>query len=132
MVNEFVLRNIYNNIEELSDPDLQYKVWIKAEIPDHISSYTELRCSLFDSNDYEGFITRDVKEFDLKEEFIHKLIELNVVLKGYEDKGKTELEIINDPVWRDISKVAKEVKTLWEKSTLYDRMAKLDDNNLLS
>ena len=129
---KLVLRNIYNNIEELSDLDLQYKVWIKAEVPNYVSSYTELRCSLFDSSDYKGFIERDIKAYDLKEEFVNKLIELYPILKNYDDKDKTELEIINDPAWKSISELAKEIKALWEDSMLYDRMAKLDENNMLS
>lgn len=128
---KLVLRNIYNNIEELSNLDLQYKVWIKAEIPNYVSSYIEL-INRFDDNDYEGFITKDIKEFDLKEEFIHKLVEVHTLLENYNGIDKTHLEIINDQAWRAISDVAKEVKALWEDSVLYERMAKLDENNMLS
>ncbi len=120
---KFVLQNIYNNIKELSDRDLQYKVWIKAEIPNYVSSYEELMNQLLDDNDFEGVITNHIREYKLKEEFKDKMFELNTLLNNYDDTNKTQLEIIKDPAWIIITELAREVKMMWKNSLLYTAMA---------
>ena len=56
---EQIIKNIYSDILELSDLELQKKLWLNENNETGlISSYTELMCRLFDDNKIEDFFSK--------------------------------------------------------------------------
>jgi hypothetical protein len=107
------VENIYEDILELSDLELQKRLWLN----DHndtglISSYTEVNNRLFDDNSFDLFIDKEVFELGFSPALIVELDALRTMLNRYEQK-KTDVEIINDPKWSEVSKQASLVINMW-------------------
>jgi hypothetical protein len=105
------LKNIYLNILEISEVELQKKYWLSGD-PNHISSYYEVMCRLFDDNDFDGFIEEKTKQYKTPLTVIDELERLRVLLNEYEEKD-TDEEIINDPEWHKVALQAKKIIKIW-------------------
>jgi hypothetical protein len=65
------VENIYNDILELSDVNIQRKLWLnEANNTGLISSFTELMCRLFDDNNLDGFIDDAVPGSEVSSEVL--------------------------------------------------------------
>lgn len=110
-----IIEYIYNKIIELSDLDLQRKLWLNENNNTGlISSYAELMSSLFDDFNFDDFIDRTSSEIGLSDDTIIELNKLRELLNNYNDKESGE-EIINDPEWEKIVEQAKVVIEKWDK-----------------
>lgn len=105
--------NIQNNLLEVSDTDFQYDVWVKGSRPNYISSFAEVYCQLYDNNMFEEFIkeSKDILDAIL----LRKLSNLNEQLQKYDEGKKTDAQIINDPKWQEIVRIAKDAVEYWKK-----------------
>lgn len=112
MINKEVLENIYNDLLELSSKDLQISYWLVGE-QGKISGYTELMCRLFDDDDFDLFVEKDVVDLKVSNEFVQELRLLRDQLNSYSEETKTREEIINDPEWQKIVRQARNVISLW-------------------
>lgn len=103
------LSRILRSIEIVSDIDFQIKIWVKGEEQDkYFSSYAEHMCAFFDDSDFEGFLGEYWPQFGLSEDLHKKLIYLRDCLEAYnKDEALTDDEIVKDPEWIKITKVAK-------------------------
>ncbi|MCC6837193.1 MAG: hypothetical protein IT234_01530 [Bacteroidia bacterium] len=107
--------NIYYNFVELSDVDLQKKLWLNEQNnSNQISSFTELYCRLFDDNDFDGFIISAKLNNVFSKNLLEQIIHLREMLNNYNEK-ETDREIINDPEWSKIVTHAKLVIENWNK-----------------
>jgi len=110
-----IIEYIYNKIIELSDLDLQRKLWLNENNDTGlISSYAELMSSLFDDFNFDDFIDRTSLQIGLSDDTIIELNKLRELLNGYNDRESDE-EIINDPKWKKIVEQAKVVIEKWDK-----------------
>jgi hypothetical protein len=98
-------RLIFNDLKELSDKDLQVRIWVKGDV-EYVSSYEELMCSLFDDNHFDDYLDVYWKALDIKNQTKRKLHLLRNMLNKYSKGDKSELEIINDPKWNEIVELA--------------------------
>ena len=106
---DIIIKNIYNDIIELSDLCLQKKLWLnKNNNTGQISSYVELMCRLFDDNNFDDFIDNKTHEMNFDKEVIYELKNLRTLLNNYSEKF-TDAEIIKDPKWENISLQAKKI-----------------------
>jgi hypothetical protein len=96
---------IFNDLKELSDKDLQVRVWIKGDT-EYVSSYEELMCSLFDDNYFDDYLDVYWKDLDINDQTKSKLHLLRNMLNEYSKGDKSELEMINDPKWNEIIELA--------------------------
>jgi hypothetical protein len=104
---------IFLDILEISDIEFQKKIWF-TEFEKIFSSYAEIMCRLFDDNQYECFIEKYTTPLGYPLSFQKKLYEFRDKLNNYnKEDNKSDLEIINDPKWREISKLAKSIITEW-------------------
>jgi hypothetical protein len=112
---ENIITSIYTTIIELSDLDLQRKLWLNQENNTGlISSYSELMCSLFDDLYFDYFVENEVSKIDLPNSAIVELRKLRELLNGYDEKS-SDVEIINDPEWKKVVEQAKIVIKEWGK-----------------
>jgi hypothetical protein len=112
---DLIIENIYNKIKELSDRELQKKLWLNEHNDTGlISSYIELMNGLFDDYDFNGFVNKTAREYGLSDTTILELNELRIMLNNYQEK-ETDKEIINDPKWEKIVIQAKNVLKLWNR-----------------
>lgn len=112
---KYLEKEIYDAIYEISDLNLQKKLWLNQNNDTGlISSYTEAMCSLFDDFHFDEFVddASSVKKFDFST--IYELNKLRDLLKKYDEK-KSQEEIINDPEWRKVVDQAKVVIDKWNK-----------------
>jgi len=110
---DVVIRNIYNDIQELSDLGLQRKLWLNQNNDTGlISSYIELMCRLFDDDEFDFFIDTMAPNYGLSNDLIKDLDRLRNMLRKYDEK-ETDEEIIIDPDWRIIVDQAKCVILKW-------------------
>lgn len=110
---DIIAKNIYKDITELSDLDLQRKLWLNQNNnTGQISSYVELMCRLFDDNGFDDFIEVTASTIGMSSELIFELNRLRVLLNNYKE-SKLDSEIINDPEWQMIVKQAKRVLLEW-------------------
>lgn len=107
------MQNIYNDLLELSDLDLQMKLWLNENNDTGlISSYIELMNRLFDDNGFDDFIDNDAPKIGIDSTVVSELNKLRNSLNEYEEKG-TDREIISDTRWVKISEQAKLVVKMW-------------------
>lgn len=110
--------NIYNDLLELSDINLQRKLWLNQNNDtEEISSYVELMCRLFDDDGFDNFIDDTALKIGMKTQLILELDKLRTVLNNYKQKESDE-EIISDPFWQKIIEHAKRVITDWRNAQL--------------
>lgn len=108
---ERVIENIYNDLLELSNIEMQYDYWLGRN-PNHVSSYVELMNRLFDDNDIERFADAVAEKRGFSAEFISELKVLIDLLNKYEEKD-TDRQILQDPKWESVVAQAKIVLTEW-------------------
>lgn len=109
---KIVSKNIYKDIKEISSRYLQEESWLGND-PNKCSSFTEVMCRLFDDNRVDDFLRSTVHEIGFSQEIILVLKELVIKLNNYSEL-QTDSEIINDPKWEDIRKIARKVIALWD------------------
>jgi len=117
MINEDLLRRIegeiYFNILEISNVEFQKKLWF-GHYKNYWSSYVELMCMLFDDNQFNLFIQQYTSLLHYSSDFTTKLSCLRDSLKNFnKEDNKSDIEIVNDPEWIQISKLAKEIINEW-------------------
>lgn len=101
--------DIKNRIKEISDLDLQRKLWLnKNNDTGLIFSYTELMNSLFDDLMFDDFVDNTIIRENWNLAFVEKMNQLRSYLNDYQEKQNDE-EIIKDPEWIKISQFAKEI-----------------------
>lgn len=111
-----IIKNIYDDIIELSDLSLQKKLWLnESNDTGLISSYVEVMCRLFDDNDFDDFVGRTAVKIGLSVELISELNILSTLLKNYNEK-ESDAKIIMDPKWNQIVEQAKKVIKKWNKT----------------
>lgn len=110
---EIFINNILEDIKELSDLNLQRKLWLNENNDTGlISSYVEVMCRLFDDNKFDDFINLIAPKVGLSQELIFELNKLRYLLDNYTEK-ETDEQIINDPEWKIIVLQAKNVLKEW-------------------
>lgn len=111
-----IVKNIYDDIVELSDLSLQKKLWLNENNDTGlISSYTEVMCRLFDDNDFDDFVRRTARKIGLPVALIFELNILSTLLNDYNEK-KSDAKIIMDPKWNQIVEQAQKVIKKWDKT----------------
>lgn len=110
-----ISNNIYNSIKELSNLELQRKLWLNENNDTGlISSYNEVMCRLFDDDGFDDFIDYSSAELSLPNSLIIELNKLRNLLNDYKEKT-TDQEIIEDSKWLEIVNQAKKVLEKWDK-----------------
>lgn len=110
-----ILDSIYRDIEEISDLELQRKLWLDTDNSiGRISSFADVINRLFDGNAFEYFLEKEAIGFGLDEDLVFELTSLKDMLNNYCEKS-TDLEIINDPQWKVIVEKAAQIIKLWKE-----------------
>ncbi|MPL73358.1 hypothetical protein SDC9_19157 [bioreactor metagenome] len=113
---ELETEHIYDKIVEISDIQLQRKLWLNQNNDlGLISSFVELMCSLFDDFHFDDFIDKTASEIGLSNSIIVELNKLRSYLNNYDEKKYSDEEIINDSEWLKVVEQAKEVLKIWKK-----------------
>ena len=108
------LKRIIFEVREISDLNLQHRVWVMGEGDNYISSYDEMMCMLFDSDCFDDFLSEADGVIDSI--LLTKLNCLKEALNGYDNKDKTDAQIIIDTNWIKISILAKEIIEYYDKT----------------
>ncbi|MGN6249167.1 MAG: hypothetical protein ACTHNG_12505 [Ginsengibacter sp.] len=112
---DITTRQIYNDSIELSDLDLQRKLWLNENNDTGlISSYVEVMCRLFDDNKLDDFIDKTASKIDFSNSTIFQLNKLRELLNDYNEKD-TDEKIIADPEWKKVVEQAKKVIREWNR-----------------
>lgn len=107
------IKNIYRCIKELSDLNLQKKLWLNENNDTGlISSYSELLSSLYDDFDFDDFVDIDAEKVGLSDKVILEMKKLRILLDNYVEKGNDE-DIIRDINWHKVTKQAEKVIKIW-------------------
>ena len=107
------IQNIYENLLELSDLNLQKEIWLTIEnTKGLVSSYAELMNRLFDDDSFDLFIDKRALELGMGSNLIAQLNHLRYLLNHYNEKT-TDAEIINDQNWIHISTHASLILEIW-------------------
>jgi hypothetical protein len=108
-----VEKDIYIDILEISNIEFQKKLWF-SHYKNYFSTYADLICDLFDDNQFDIFIQQYASLLHYTLDFIRKLSYLRDSLKNFnKEDNKSDIEIINNPQWIKISKLAKEIIDEW-------------------
>lgn len=115
-----ILDYIHDKIEELSNVDLQNKMWLNHNNDTgRISSYAELMCSLYDDCHLEHFLLKAMEKYGYSNNALNELYQLNSLLNNYEEpytNGYTNDElVIKDSNWQVIVKQAQTVLANWDQ-----------------
>ncbi len=109
---KIIIKNILNDIFEISNINLQRKLWLNENNDTKkISSYVELMCRLFDDNNFEEFTEIEIYKLGYSKRLCIELNKLKELLNSYQEQ-KTDEEIIIDPKWLEIVNQAKLVLAL--------------------
>ena len=104
------IENIYNSIKDFSDLERQKILWLGLDAR-YASSFNEDINLLFDSFCFEEFIISWNKE-NLNKDIANEFNSFKSMLKSYEKK-KSDKEILEDPVWKNIVGKAKHIIEIW-------------------
>jgi len=102
---------IFNSIKDISDFDQQKLTWL-GKHPIYVSSSSETINTLYDDIDFELFIDY-CRENEENKPLYFKLVELNKKINKYIQIEKTDIEVLNDSEWKDITLIAQEIIKLW-------------------
>lgn len=107
------IQNIYENLLELSNINLQKEIWLNIEnTKGLVSSYAELMNRLYDDDSFDLFIDKRALELGIGSNLIAQLNHLRSLLNHYNEKT-TDAEIINDQNWIHISNQASLIVEIW-------------------
>ena len=110
------LENIYHEIAELSDSEMQRRLWLGKDSK-YISSYDELLCSLFDDFNFDLFIDNELPKIEgLTPSFIQSIRKLREMFNEYDRKNLNDEQIIEDPEWLKVVEQAKMVEKQWNEN----------------
>ncbi len=113
---ELETEHIYDKIVEISDIQLQRKLWLNQNNDlGLISSYVELMCTLFDDLFFDDFIDETALKIGLSNSTILELNKLRDMLNNYNEGNKSYEEIINDTEWLKVVEQARGVLKIWKK-----------------
>ncbi len=110
------IKNIYDNILEISDVDFQKRAWLNNS-KSECSSFTEVMCRLFDDDEFDRFIDVEINTLQFNSELVSQIKILRNMLNDYKEKS-SDFEIIEDPDWQCITIQAKDIITLWNEMKL--------------
>lgn len=104
-----VLKRFLETIEVISNSDYQYRIWVKGLGPE-VNSYADTICDFFDDleaiEEYKSKLGISDKQYQL-------IIQLRDALEIFSDEvpgmADPEKEILPNPEWNKIQKLAKEV-----------------------
>lgn len=115
------IKNIYRCIKELSDLNLQKKLWLNENNDTGlISSYSELLSSLYDDFDFDDFVDIDAEKVGLSDKVILEMKKLRILLDNYVEKENDE-DIIRDINWHKVTKQAEKVIKIWNGDKSMDQ-----------
>jgi len=108
------LDNIYNDLLELSSIDQQKRLWLNKD-KNHVSSYTELVCRLFDDDCFDDFIEvlEGVKGLNMQD--ISEVFVLHEKLNSYDESGMSDEDILSDPEWLEIVETTMGIIEKWPR-----------------
>jgi hypothetical protein len=107
------IRNVIESIKQIASAEFQEKGWVKGEIHEYCT-FVETMCGLFDEGVFDDFIDNKAKEFGFTDDQIEKFDDLRLALNEYDaEHGCYEdpNDIIRDPEWLKIRRMAKDVLT---------------------
>lgn len=109
MITDRNLQNLIDTIIDIADPDYQYRIWVKGLGPE-VDSFAETMCYFFDELE---FVLPNYKKYEISEKQYQLLIDLRDAVKAFSDEvpgmADPEIEILPNPEWHKIQKLAKEV-----------------------
>jgi hypothetical protein len=106
------LENIHRDLLEMSDVELQKRYWNNAD-SNHVSSYTELMCRLFDDDCFDDFINEIKREESTNLHEVDQILKLHEKLNSYDEAGKSDQDILSDPKWHEIIELARIIINKW-------------------
>jgi hypothetical protein len=93
---------------DISDAEYQERVWVRGEGPE-VNSIAETYCRLFDDFQFDEFLALFKMEELITEEQLTVLRNFRKQFSRFEyDEDLPDEEIIKDPRWQEIRKIAKE------------------------
>lgn len=110
-----MIENIYKKLIELSDIELQRKLWLNEHNDTgEISSYVELMNSLFDDYSFDSFVEMNASKAGMSRTVVAELEKLRSILNNYKEM-ETDEGILNDAGWLEIVNQAKGVIDKWDR-----------------
>lgn len=123
-MSKFQYKNIEDNLKELSDIELQNKLWLNSSnATGKISSYDELYCRLYDDNLIENFIENVLINIEINPKLFFEIKKLIQLLNDFKEpelylRYKDDIYILEDPNWHKIVEQSKFVLCLWKKEII--------------
>jgi hypothetical protein len=111
---QHIIDEIFMCIKELADKNFQYNVWVLNNVPNYVSSFTDLYNNLTDACP-EDLIIQPAEENNLTIEIQKELALMLYLLAIYNDKKKTDKQIIEDPAWNKVVNQAKLVLKMYNE-----------------
>lgn len=116
-----ILKSLLDVVSTISDLKYQERVWIKGLGPE-CSSFEETMCNFFDDFNAEEILI-NYKEYNISDKQYQILLKFYNRLRKFSDKTPSlvhEENIIFDPKWTEIRKLAKDVLKVFDyKKTKY-------------
>lgn len=112
---EHVIDEIFLNIKELSDINFQYRVWIKYEVENYVSCFADLSDALVQDLGTKELVKANPEDYGITLEFQKELALMLFELAAYDSRKKTDIEIIRDPKWIQVTNQAKVVWDMYQK-----------------
>ncbi|TYP73583.1 hypothetical protein [Aquimarina intermedia] len=104
--------NIFNSLRDLSDLELQKLAWT-GKHPFYVSSFVDSINTLYDDNSFKKYIDYIKVNESNKSQLPSRIIELDKMIDNYMEEDKSDLEILDDPNWFNITKTAKSIIDIW-------------------
>jgi len=105
--------NILTSIKEISNLELQKLTWT-GKHPFYVSSFVESINTLYDDYAFDEYIDYLKVNVSKTDELYLKFTILDNMINKYKQSDKSDLEILNDPKWIDITLVAKGIVDSWK------------------
>jgi hypothetical protein len=129
-MNKIVFKDIYNDIVELADINMQKKIWRNIDNDTgYISSFTEIYCRLFDEFSVESVIENVMSKMDVNPVFLFNMRKLVQMLNDYQEPEnyiitQNDIHILEDLSWHIIIEQAKIVLNLWNNDVVMTEVIK--------
>lgn len=103
--------NIFNSIKNISDLETQKISWL-GNHPIYQSSFSEIINTLYDDSEFEEYISY-LKKNGTNRSLYSKMVLFEKKLSNYIKTDKTDIEVLNDSEWKELTLQAKEIIKLW-------------------
>ena len=128
------IERLFKYLQDISNKNTLEDTWLHGLLKTDMISYSEMFCCIYDDNQFEYFLTNEIKLLNFGEELQVALLSFEKTLNEYDKNLEKGMEwehekILKDKKFDDVIEKAKRAVELWKKDPKASKFILLANEN---